>query len=227
MFFGGFGALSREFEALYKGSSKEETNLSTLAPGPVKVTVAAITDATTLESQAAKEGATHTGETSTLKAHQPAGLAMVVIPWLTSSQASGTVAAEEPMKRYRVTIEEISKGEGEREKESSEGEQVRSRVPEGGGGDQLSSFYTSAGGGRSYQIPYQIPVQGVLSLVLTRLFWSFQSPLSSAPPGNPLCSASKMHVGQGSRSFTSSFWKAQTVKFSFRFSVVYMYDQDT
>ncbi|KAF9275753.1 hypothetical protein BGZ68_010532 [Mortierella alpina] len=119
MFFGGFGALSHDIEALHKGFSVEESTVSAPVPAPVRVTVAA-TAGIPLDAQAMDEGATHTAEAPCLEAHPPSGSApaMVIVPWLVSShQASGAVTAEGPLKQYRVTIEEISRRDGEKEGE--------------------------------------------------------------------------------------------------------------
>ncbi|KAG9322576.1 hypothetical protein KVV02_001369 [Mortierella alpina] len=121
MFFGGFGALCREIEAMHKGFSMDESHASApaaLAP----VTVVAASD-TALGAQAAKEGATHEAETYSPEAHQSSGSAMVIVPRLMSSQASGIATAERPLKWYRVTIEEISKG-GWQKEEAEDGVEV-------------------------------------------------------------------------------------------------------
>ncbi|KAF9947548.1 hypothetical protein BGZ72_010480 [Mortierella alpina] len=112
MFFGGFGALSREIEALHKGPSVEESSAS--VPVPASLTI--------LEAQGVNEGLPNQGAvSSTPEVHPPSGSAMAVVPWWMSSQAPGTVTAEGPLKLYRVTIEEISKGEEEKEKEKEDG----------------------------------------------------------------------------------------------------------
>ncbi|KAF9984128.1 hypothetical protein BGZ75_004296 [Mortierella antarctica] len=121
MFFGGFGTLSREIEAMHKGFSVGESNAS--APAAfAPVTVVAAAD-TVLGAQAAKEGVTHEAETSSPEAHQSSGSLMVIVPRLMSSQASGTATAERPLTWYRVTIEEISKGSWEKE-EAEDGVEV-------------------------------------------------------------------------------------------------------
>ncbi|KAF9935820.1 hypothetical protein BGZ67_002955 [Mortierella alpina] len=106
---------------MHKGFSVGESNAS--APAAfAPVTVVAAAD-TVLGAQAAKEGVTHEAETSSPEAHQSSGSAMVIVPRMMSSQASGTATAERPLKWYRVTIEEISKGIWEKE-EAEDGVEV-------------------------------------------------------------------------------------------------------